>query len=101
MKRWPKQRPRFRITRNGVPIRNVGAKSGINTGISYSMSYRVWEAAIAAGATLEELQKLEDGEFSRAFLVKLVAWYNCHGLVELHTEDAKSREMDRRSKHKR
>lgn len=62
------------------------------------MTYRVWEAAIAAGATLEELQKLEDGRYSRAFLVKLVAWYNSHQQVELHTEDAKAREMERRTK---
>ena len=62
------------------------------------MTYRVWEAAIAAGATLEELQKLEDGRYSRAFLIKLVAWYNCRSMVDLHTEDAKSREMERRTK---
>ena len=62
------------------------------------MTYKVWEAAIAAGATLNELQKLEDGEYTRSFLVKLVAWYNCRNMVELHTEDAKSKEMNRRSK---
>jgi hypothetical protein len=62
------------------------------------MSYRIWEAAIAAGATLDELAKLEEGKYKRAFLTKLVAWYNMNTLIEVHTDEAKSSAMKRRAK---
>lgn len=62
------------------------------------MSFAIWQAAVSAGATLDELQKLEDGGYKRAFLAKLVAWYNMRNLIDLHTNDAQNAETKRRSK---
>jgi hypothetical protein len=65
------------------------------------MSFRIWEAAIAAGASLDELVRLESGEYSGAFLAKLVAWYNMTNLITIHSEDAKNAALERRNKQRR
>lgn len=54
------------------------------------MSYKIWEAAVAAGATLDQLEKLEDGGYKHAFLAKLVAWYNMKNLIDVHTNEAQN-----------
>jgi hypothetical protein len=61
------------------------------------MGYNEWEAIIAAGATLDELQKWDAGGYPISFKAKVIAWYNLHKLVELHASDAVSRETERRS----
>jgi len=66
----------------------VRVRNAVDPHISYSVHYSVWDAAIAAGATLEELSKLES--YPKAFLAKLVAWHNFHSLIELHGQDASS-----------
>jgi len=62
------------------------------------MSYAIWDAAVEAGATLTELDRLNNGEFSRAFLAKLVAWYNCRNLIATHTNDAQTKAAKAASK---
>jgi len=64
----------------------VGVRDSVNPHISYSVHFSEWEAAIAAGATLDELLKLE--EYPKKFRAKLIAWYGYHKLVELHAQDA-------------
>lgn len=76
----------FAVLRNGEDIQDVRVRSGVDPHISYSMHYSVFDAAIAAGATLEELSKLES--YPKPFLAKLVAWHNFHSLIELHGQDA-------------
>jgi hypothetical protein len=65
------------------------------------MSYIIWSAAIAAGATLDQLEKLEQGGYSRAFLAKVVAWYNISRLIDLHANDAQNEAIKKATKNKR
>lgn len=52
------------------------------------MRFAEWEAAIAAGATLEELNRLEAGYYPTIFRARLIAWKKLHDLVLLHSEAA-------------
>lgn len=58
----------------------------------------MWEAAVAAGATLDELCRLDDGGYSKQFLVKLLAWKHTRDLVRIHSEDAVARAAKRKAK---
>jgi hypothetical protein len=46
----------------------------------------VFDAAIAAGATLEELARID--QYPKPFLAKLVAWHQMSNLIKVHQEDA-------------
>ena len=48
----------------------------------------VWDAAIAAGATIEDLRKMDAGEYPPSLVAKLIAWYNGHRLIDAHSQDA-------------
>lgn len=85
------------MTRFGEPIRKYHVK-GVNPQISYNMSYAIWEAAIAAGATLEEMEKIESGAYSNMFVAKLVAWHRLHGTIDNNVEDAKIKAMKKGKK---
>jgi hypothetical protein len=53
------------------------------------MQFQEWEAAVAAGGTLTELMEWEEGgKFPRRFKARVVAWYQYHGMVRTHQEDA-------------
>ena len=58
----------------------------------------MWEAAVAAGATLDELCRLDDGGYPKRFLVKLLAWKQMRDLVRIHSEDAVARVAKRKAK---
>jgi hypothetical protein len=60
------------------------------------MGFAEWEAAIAAGATLDELYKWDSGGYTRTFKSKVIAWHNMHSLVELHKSDAAERAAKRK-----
>jgi hypothetical protein len=62
------------------------------------MTFPLWEAAIAAGATLDELQRLDD--YPKPFLAKLIAWHQKHNIVRTHEQDAVARATEKRSKKK-
>jgi hypothetical protein len=72
----------------------VGVKGAVNPHISYSLHYAEWEAAIAAGASLDELFKLED--YPKIFRAKLIAWHSKHKAVEMHAQDAVSSKPKKR-----
>lgn len=63
-------------------------KDAVDARISFSMGFLEWQAAVAAGATLDELLKWERREYPKGFMAKVVAWYQYHGLVAMHQEDA-------------
>lgn len=88
-------RPRFRVLRNGQDIREAGVKGGVNPGISYGMEFAGYEAAVAAGL---DLWKWESRQYSRDFMVKIVAWFNLHNLVSLHSEAAAQEAAEKKSK---
>jgi hypothetical protein len=51
----------------------------------------VFDAAIAAGATLDELARIE--KYPKSFLAKLVAWHQMNNLIRVHQEDAVNAKM--------
>jgi hypothetical protein len=67
----------------------VGVREAVNPHITFSPHFSEFEAAVAAGATLDELMRLE--EYPKMFRAKLVAWFGYHKLLELHTQDAVNR----------
>jgi hypothetical protein len=74
------------VLRNGEPIEDARAKNAVDPHISFSVHYNEFDAAIAAGATLEELSMLET--YPKSFRAKLIAWHNFHKLIEMHSQDA-------------
>lgn len=76
----------FDVRRNGDPIEDARAKNAVDPHISYSMHFSEWEAAVAAGASLDELMRLD--EYPKKFRAKLIAWHEFHKLMILHTQDA-------------
>jgi len=60
------------------------------------MTFPLWEAAIAAGATLDELNRLDD--YPARFQAKLIAWHQKHRIVLLHEQDAVSEAARKRAK---
>lgn len=58
------------------------------------------EAFIAAGATMDELLKYEEGGYPAWFAAKIVAWYRGHALVEANKDDAVARKMKAERKKK-
>ena len=94
---WRKRQKHLKVSRFGFPIEEVWVKDAINTGISFeSITFPLWEAAIAAGATLDELSRLDD--YSKRFQAKLIAWHQKHKIVQLHEQDARSKAMNKKGK---
>jgi hypothetical protein len=81
------------VTRNGQPIIDYHLTGGISAGINYNISYSVWDAAIAAGATLDELKSIDEGKYPSWFLGKVIAWHMVHRLIDNHQEDAVATSM--------
>jgi hypothetical protein len=72
----------------------VGVKGGINPHISYNLSFLEYLACHHARL---DMWVWETGGYPRWFKNKVVAFYNMSKKVEAHTEDAVSREMDKRA----
>lgn len=73
----------------------MGVKGSVDPHIQYSVHFALWEAAIEAGATLDELNKLFEGGYSPRFLAYLLAWHRLHKAVELHSEAAAMRDLNK------
>lgn len=67
---------------------DVSIKKKVDADIQYSLEFSGWEAAVAAGATLDELLKWANGEYPRPFMAKVIAWHILHNAVEMHFNDA-------------
>ena len=84
------------MTRHGFPIETVGVSGDVRvqTGIRFeNASYLLWEAAIACGATLEELLRLDESSYPRWFVAKILAFNEIRKLIEMHSEDAKAAKL--------
>ena len=82
-----RRRNTLKVNRWGYPIEDLGVSGSVSTGITFdTLMFPLWEAAIAAGATLDELSKLDD--YPKKFLAKLIAWHIKHRLVRMHEQDA-------------
>jgi hypothetical protein len=82
--------PPFAMTRHGRPIEEVSLKKAINTGLAKSQRLVEWDAAIAAGATLDELMKWEDGGYPPWFKALVMVWHERKILAENHAEEARA-----------
>lgn len=76
------------MTRHNEPILDVRVKHHVDPDIDYSLDFLGWQAAVDAGATLDELVKWDSGLYSRSFMSRVIAWYQLHGAVQAHMEDA-------------
>jgi hypothetical protein len=52
------------------------------------MSYAIWDAAIAAGASMDELKAIDEGQYPSWFLGKIIAWHIAHRQISSHSDDA-------------
>ena len=68
----------------------------MGTGITYSGHFEGMRAAIAAGATLDELEKWAGGGYDPTFMAQVIAWYRADGLISQHAQDAVMRRRKRR-----
>ena len=93
---WNKQQKHFDIRRFGVPIRQVPVKGAVSTGITTSLQFSLWDAAIAAGATLQELADID--KFPKQFRAKIIAWYEGHQLIKLHQHAAAVKAANKKGK---
>jgi hypothetical protein len=59
----------------------------VDAGITYAQGFAEWEAAQAADLDLE---RWENGGYPTRFMAKVLAWYQLHNLVKLHSEEAAS-----------
>jgi len=64
------------------------------------MSFPLWSAFIAAGATPDHLLKLDKGEYPIPFQAKVIAWHQTHISVNLHQQDALDKAQARKSRSK-
>jgi hypothetical protein len=76
------------VTRHNEPIENVRVKHSVDPDIDFSIEFLGWQAAVKAGANLDQLLKWDNGEYPRVFMARVIAWYELSGLVEAHQEDA-------------
>lgn len=71
-------------------------KDAVDPGIAYHPSFAEMEACVGAGL---DPWKWECNEYPAAFKARVIAWYNLHGLVRAHSEDAINRKATKKSKH--
>ena len=94
---WRKRHAVLKVSRNGFPIEEVWLKDSVQTGIIYeTITFPLWEAAIAAGATLGELCQLDS--YPKLFQAKLIAWHQKHRIVAMHEHDAAERAAEKKNK---
>lgn len=74
----------------------MGVRDAIDPHITFTTHYSEWDAAVAAGATLDELLRLD--EYPKSFRAKLIAWHGYHKAIDMHAQDAVSQKMRRGSK---
>lgn len=82
-----------------MPIERRRITDAIKHGIDASQGFWEWEAAIAAGATLDELLKWEKiGGYPPLFKAMVMVWFERHRLFESHVEDAKAKAIKSKTK---
>ena len=83
-----------------MPILAYGIKHKVSTGIAYGSDlFPLWEAAIECGATLGELEQIDQGgRFTGKFLSKVVAFHQIRKAIELNVGDAQTTHAEREMK---
>lgn len=52
------------------------------------MDYAGFNAAVSAGATLDELYKWDSGEYPVWFMARVIKWCELSDLIDMHRVDA-------------
>ncbi len=74
----------------------------MSTGIGFGNDlFPLWDAAVAVGATLTELQEMDQGKFDGKFLARVLAYKRLKDFVELHSADAQGAAAEREMKRHR
>jgi hypothetical protein len=98
---WRSPRTPFAIKRNGIPIRQFRLTGAVDPNITFGQSFAIWEALIAAGATIGDLLRLEEGRWPNWFIARVLAWHNGHRAVKTHTDDAVAKAQTEQQRRKR
>lgn len=88
----------FRITRHNEPIAGYPVVDSVYTGINHSIYFELWDSMVMAGATIDELERMDRGEYDRKFLAKIIAYRRGKLEIERHSQDAVSRDMKKRNR---
>ena len=82
---WQKPLNPFAVTRFGRPIGDVRIKDAKDPHINHSIKFAEYEACVAAGL---DLWQWVNRKYPKQFMADVVAWYQLHGLVDSHRQDA-------------
>lgn len=88
----------FDVRRHNIPIKNLRLKESVDPNISYSEAYAEMDALIAAGASIDELDKWINGGYSPRLLAWVRQWYISNALIKAHAEEASADSAKRKSK---
>ena len=72
----------FKVTRHGAPIEHTHIRGAKDPGIAYSMEFAEYEACVAAGPNLNDWVQ---GKYPRGLKAKVIAWYELHNEVDMHS----------------
>jgi len=64
----------------------------------FGLYFEMWDSFVQAGATINELEKLDAGEYDRRFVAKVMAWRRGRAYSEAHQADAQAKEMKRKNR---
>ena len=78
----------FKVTKRGSPIDSWNLKDTVNHGIAYSRTFAEFDAAIKAGATLDELHKWLNGGYPTWFMAYILSWAKNRVAIDAHIEEA-------------
>lgn len=70
----------------------------MNAGIKYSPAFANLNAAIAAGATLDELLKWEEGDYPGWFKARIIVWHKMTMLIEAVVNMAAAKKAKRKGR---
>lgn len=88
------------MTKDGVLIQDVPTpREAVDPGIASAISFTEWEAATAAGLDMYEWE--HTAVYPRTFKERVIAWYQLHGMVKLHSEVKAQRVAQKKSRRKR
>jgi len=82
--------------RNGEPISGQRLSKGIDPGINYDQTFEGWQAAVNAGATLDELEKWDNWEYPRPFMARVIAFHRLSNKVSSFTEEAVAKSVGKK-----
>ncbi len=89
----------FQVTRNETNILHHGIRNAVTTGIVFGNNlFEMMDAPVKCGASLDELEKWMNGDYSIQFMKEVVAYYRMSSIIDSHKDDAVYLAMERKRK---